>query len=377
MTDTHDLQVKTIFSVSEPRRSRSRPSVRPARPPSRPSSGRVFPPVLGVLTLLVGATWLYVTWYPLDRYLGRQMMMRGLAEMSIDWSALMPAPPASVADPSPPSVDLDDTGDDEWPEGDPETVVEYEPVDGGLEESHGGDLPAAQILHRLSLDMYTWLTVTTAVIAWLALCGGAGLAGAAGRGAARNVLRTLMVILGLGVAGLAAWFWCYAWLADQHEWLAWGVGVRPPDVAEIVLVAGVALWCVLASAVLTRGWAAVLAIGLLLTLAGLAAHTWNEYEAAWPQIRPRIAVLMLFAMAALVGTIATGRARGLHAAAVVLILLAGGATVGAMTFAHQHEFFSDLTVTATTYVKAFGIQSAYALLLLVLLRFVPKRGPAA
>lgn len=385
MSMTRDLDVTTIYRADSEHRSAA-VSVSGAR-------------VLAVLSLVVAASWFYVTWYPVDRYLTRQMLWVSLNQpIPVDWSVILPPPPPNVANPkgSPRPA----------PQAKPETPTDAA-YDAAVAESRA-------TLRKLNIAMYGWLTVTSLAAGWLAMCAGAGLANWASTPNSQRSVRTLAILFALVAVAIGGWIW---WSHLRGEG-------KPPRSTEIVLaVALMGLGGAFSARATVRQTALACAVALV-SLAGLAAYTWKTYGAGWPPLAARTSILLafvfaiglgafcaratrgqvivsllavvpacaalavytwsrhdpavpaaaaptyvlsVFAAAMLVGVAAArsaGHVRGMHAIASVLILASSVVTLAAIAYASRQGGFLDHPPQWSTYAKAFALQSSYAWVLL-------------
>ena len=321
MTATPRFQVNTVFSADAPRSSRS----------AGPAPGRS----LGVVSLVVAMAWLYATWYPIDRFLVRAMVKATMAQpLAIDWTAILGVAPEGLAPPPPPDTAT-------TPEDVPADEIPPPPSEEDLET----------VLRRLTIDMYAWLTVTTFTALWLAMCGGAGLADRRAMGTCSQPLRLLVGLCGLAVVVMAGMFW------TRQERLPTAVELA---FACAVLVFGLGL-CVCLPSRQAPATLRVLVAGLL----AVVAFAWWKYQTGWPAVAPRICVMLLFLIAALIGVLKSGSVGRPHGTAVWFVLLSSGATLVAIWYGNRHGGFVGFPVTAATYAKAFAIQSSYAWVILL------------
>jgi hypothetical protein len=385
MSMTRELDVTTVYRADGERRPAA-VSVSGAR-------------VLALLSLVVAAAWFYVTWFPVDRRLTRQILWVSLNQpIPVDWSVILPPPPPDVANPdrSPRAV----------PQAKPEKP-DQAAFDAAVAESRA-------TLRKLNIAMYGWLTVTTLAAAWLAMCAGAGLANWASSPQARRPVRAFAIVCAVVAVALGAWIW---W---SH---AKGAG-KPPRSVEIVLTLAVMGLGGAFSAQATLRQIALACAVAVVSLAGLAAYTWKTYGAGWPPLAARTCILLVFvfaiglgafcaraarwqaivsllavvpacaalaaytwsrrdpgapattapayvlfvfAVAMLVGVAAArfaGHVRGMHAIAAGLILVSSVVTLAAIAYANRQGGFPDHPPQWSTYAKAFGLQSSYAWILL-------------
>ncbi len=374
MTTPHDLDVRTVYSTEAPKP--------PPLPPSTGARARVR--IVGLLSLVVAMGWIYVTWFPVDRFLVRAMIKAALAQpFEIDWSFMYSHPPAS-----PPS---EPRGDEETPAGilapphAPESAPlneplrrrrppspRTEPLPPPLEAAEPADPTTADgpdpnvVMERLGYTMYAWLTNTTVVATWLALCGGAGLGGLFLGERKWNALNLFLIAVAIILAVAGGVF------ALQQAFGLWTYDLpKPPPSAEIGFALAVLLCGASACTFTPRPAAAVLAVLAFGALVGLIAFTWSEYERVYPAGVPRVLVMLVFLGAAMTGVLMTRRAGALQMIAVVLVLLSAGVTVVAMSYGHRHGALVEIKPTAATYAKAFALQSSYAWAVLALRLGVP------
>jgi hypothetical protein len=327
MDSTRQLEVKTIFSADAPKRAPVRSAV-----PAAVSSVRL----IALLSLAASVAWVYTVWFPIDRRFQKEMIKTVLV-LPTDMSFLFDAPPADLANPAPPEeteADAPGVG----------AVVD-------AEESDAASSKFEATLTRLNGAMYAWLALTTAVACWLALCAGAGLSGW-GRGPLRST--GLLIAFGAALFGLSV---AYA---------IWTQGSgRAPLSLELSLVGlpllSAALFALVASG-RGRGWGVLFVVGVLSALAALA---WHRYESGFPMIVTRSCMVLLAVLAVLIGTLLGRQARVLQTAAVPLVLLASAVTVAAFAYASRTGAFAQDPPTLVTYAKAFGLQSSFAWLVLV------------
>jgi len=369
MTTPHDLDVRTVYTTEAPKP--------PPLPPSTRAHARVR--IVGLLSLVVAMGWIYVTWFPVDRFLVRAMIKAALAQpFEIDWSFMYPDPPGDR--PSKPR------GDEETPAGilapphAPETAPLNEPLRRRRPPSPRTEplpppLQAAEpaapttadapdpnvVMERLGYTMYAWLTDTTVVAAWLALCGGAGLGGLFLGERKWNALNLFLIAVAIILAVAGGIF------ALQQAFGLWTYDLpKPPPSAEVGFALAVLLCVASACTFMPRPAAAVLAVLAFGVLVGLIAFTWREYERVYPAGVPRVLAMLVFLGAAMAGVLLTRKAGALQMVAVVLVLLSAGATVAAMAYGHRHGALVELEPTTATYAKAFALQSSYAWAVLVL-----------
>lgn len=369
MTTPHDLDIRTVYTTEVPEP--------PPLPPSTGARARVR--IVGLLSLVVAMGWIYVTWFPVDRFLVRAMIKAALAQpFEIDWSFMYPDPPGNL--PRQPRGDEGKPAGVLAPPHAPESAPSDEPVrkrtprasrDNPRKPPPRTPEPADQtaagapapyvVMERLTHTMYAWLTDTTVVAAWLALCGGAGLGGLFLGERKWNVLNILLIAVAIILAVAGGVF------ALQQAFGLWTYDLpKPPPSAEIGFALAVLLCTASACTFLPRPAAAVLAVLAFGALASLIGFTWNEYQRVYPTGVPRVLVMLVFLGAAMVGVLMTRRAGALQMIAVVLVLLSAGATVVAMAYGHRHGALVEVKPTTATYVKAFALQSSYAWAVLAL-----------
>ncbi len=369
MTDPHDLDVRTVYTSESP------------RPPSPPPStaARVRVRLVGLLSLVVAMGWIYVTWFPVDRFLVRGMVKVALAQPpEIDWSFLWSDPPGSLPhksgneDPTPPGIlapphppetaPLSEPPCREHPLTRPATPTPptrqtAEPV----VPATTADLDFNAVMKRLGCTMYAWLTSSTVVAAWLALCGGAGLGGLFLGERKWNTGNLFLIALAVILVVAGGVF------AVQQALGLWTYDLpKPPPSAEIGFALAVLLCGAAACTFIPRPAATELAILVFGALVGLIAYTWSEYERVYPAGVPRVLVMLVFLGAAMVGVRLTRKANALQMIAVVLVLISAGFTPAAMAYARGHGALEELAPTTATYVKAFLLQSSYAWVVLAL-----------
>jgi hypothetical protein len=392
MSMTRELDVTTVYRADGERRSAA-VSVSGAR-------------VLAVLSLVVAAGWFYGTWFPIDRYLTRQMIWVSLNQpIPIDWSVIMPTPPPSVAN----------------PEGSSKPAPRAEPAKPNDAAFDAAVAESRATLQKLNIVMYGWLTVTTLVAAWLAMCAGAGLANWAATPNSQRSVHRLTVLCAAVAVVIGGWIW---WSHLKGE----GKPPRPVEIALTVALMG--LGGAFGARATVRQIAVACAV-VLVSLAGLAAYTWKTYGAGWPPLAARTCVLLIFvfaiglgafcaratrgqvtisllaavpvcaalavytwsrrdpavpatvaptyvlsvlAVAMLAGVVAArfaGHVRGMHAIASGAILASSLVTLAAIAYASRQGGFLDHPPPWSTYAKAFALQSSYAWILLVA-RFVGR-----
>jgi len=372
MTTPHDLDVRTVYTTEVPKP--------PPLPPSTGARARVR--IVGLLSLMVAMGWIYVTWFPVDRFLVRAMIKAALAQpFEIDWSFM-------YSDPYPPPRDIAPVHRGEAdaspgilaPPHTPESAPADEPVRKRPPRPSRKNLekpppraaePDAQtppstpapgiVMERLGYTMYAWLTDTTVVAAWLALCGGAGLGGLFLGERKWNALNLFLIAVAIILAVAGGVF------ALQQAFGLWTYDLpKPPPSAEIGFALAVLLCGASACTFMPRPAAAVLAVLAFGALVGLIAFTWSEYQRVYPAGVPRVLVMLVFLGATMVGVLLTRRAGALQMIGVVLVLLSAGVTVVAMAYGHRHGALVEIEPTAATYAKAFALQSSYAWAVLAL-----------
>ena len=265
MPTPHTFEVETVFSAEE----------------ASVSGGRLR--VLGFLTLLVGAGWLYATWGPMYRWINRTVAIGGL---SVAMGALDSG------------ADVEQTAEDDLNTvmgvltGRPAEAAGAEP---SAPESAPPDKPTTatldpETLGKAQLAMsflpvagYAWLGLATFTGLWLMM---GALAAVAPGGRARTVGKLVLAVVVVAMAGLFA----YA----RHEW-DWVESVMPSWVKPALGGLLVLLACSLGASLNRRRVWLHRAGGVLIILSALGsvAAIWGAVR--WGQMPDENVDLLLYA----------------------------------------------------------------------------------
>ena len=314
--------------------------------------------VLGPLSLIVAAAWIYVAWWPADRLIGANLMGTGLGYMAalsggeLTLADLFGAPPEDRANPAP-------------PEGtEAVLLVEDEPVVGPPEptpeEIQERAAESELLMGKLYADMWVWLAVTTLGGVCLALAGGAAAANAPVADAAK---RRQLGLAGAFAAMLSvvigAWLWKQHGGHDLHQTLG-----------EVGFVAAALVASYLFALALTPRVAGRLAVVLTLLLVGIggfAWHDWAQEEFKYPAFAVRIVPVVLMVIAAVAGAAMFRRVARLHRVSVAAVLAATAVTVIALKVAESLGGVHTHQPDTGTYAMLVVAQSSYAWVLLAAL----------
>ena len=349
MTASRELDVTVVYSEG----GVVSPAVKRRTAPPRVDRRRL----LGCLTLLMAASWMYVTWFPVRHFLGGAYLkaMTNLPGL-VDWSHVLgfKPPPPNLANPAPPKSARSDE-----PIG---KVEEPAPVSAYRSDATPPPASADQrarsqaILARLGIAKYTWLTVMTIVGCWLAMTGAAGVGGwRVSPGQARSTQLFAIVML-VFVTLITIWYWPRA----GAELARIPRGVQIAYAAAFALLAG----SVCASS--SRGKAARLFVIGLVVLGVLTTLAWHKYEGGFPIRATQACVFCLMIVVALLGAALSSHVRGLTSVAIVLVLLSCVATVIGMLYGQRNGGFVTYTPMKATCVAVIAvvIQSSFAGVLL-------------
>ena len=345
---TQQLEVRRIYTVRSGRAAPVAVEIRARAPFS----------VLGAMSLIVAATWFYLTWWPADRLITTNVTTATLVRLSavgdpLGFDRLFGRAPPELANPAPP--------EDTEPMVLPEEEGPPAEKDANLEQLQA---EASRALAWLAGDMWAWLAITTIVGAWLALCGGSAVAGSPITDSAR---RRPAILLAIVLALVAVWIGTKLW---RNAPLFAAGGSRAATAgpgAEIAFVALALLVGWLLAAALPTRRAGVAAVVLALALVGGGVLTQVKLETGYPAAAPRIAAVTVMVIAALIGAAAHRRTASLHRWAVVLILVATVATIIGLQVAESFGGIHTHALTGTTYVCLFAAQASYAAVLAVAL----------
>ncbi|UCG17234.1 MAG: hypothetical protein JSV19_04225 [Phycisphaerales bacterium] len=357
MTHSHELEVNTVFSTTERGQTRSAR----ARAPRSPT------PWLGLISLAVAMTWVYVTWFPVNRSIKHGLLVLGLQEWSdqsgeIDMSFLFAPPPADLAHPAQPQDSrLDEDADAET---DPQKQAASAGDEPEPREADVGPNDGQQLIEQLSVVSYAWLAVATIAACWLAACGGAALRGRwAGRAPSpsASIAGALLFVVaftaGLVVASLAAL------LLDRTP------ASHPFDArmaitlvaAAIVGVAGAALgWSVMRR----RDWG-TRSVGLLLAAALIVNLRfwayWARYDLPdwllWIHSNPSTAGEIAFVTTVLAfAAVVSSRISTRHAVIAVVVLLL--ALIGLAAYSYFVIYIAIPAIAAWTCILLLFLISA-------------------
>jgi len=341
---TRQLEVQRIYSVRSGR----------AAPVAVETRARVPFSVLGAMSLIVAATWLYLTWWPADRLISTNLTTTTLARLSAMGDPLgvdrfFGRAPPELANPAPP----EDTEPMVLPE------EEGPPAETGPSPQQI-QAEASRALAWLAGDMCAWLAITTIVGAWLALCGGSAVAGSPITDSAR---RRPLILVAIVLALVAVWIGVKLWKKEPLFAVGGSHAATIAPGAEIAFVALALLVGWLLAAALPTRWAGAAAVVLTLALVAGGVLTWVKLEAGYPAAAPRIAAVAVMVMATLVGAAAHRRTAVFHRWAVVLILVATVATVIGLQVAESFGGIHTHALTGTTYVCLVAAQASYAAVL--------------
>ncbi|MCH7813953.1 MAG: hypothetical protein IID40_08025 [Planctomycetes bacterium] len=307
--------------------------------------------VLGVLTLLLAGSWIYLAWWPADRLLGRNLIQAGLVHFPMvgGLGALLGLAPADLANPAPPEgTEAMVLPDEMGPPSD----------DAARQASQAQGVRAMKVLTAI---MESWLALATLTGCWLAMCAGAAINSAPIAAAEKQ----RPILMGAVLIGLAAvWLGYRLWQAHRIIALgdsnaaATGTGT---EIAFVTLVL-IAVWLSVA-ALTPRGVGAVAAV-LTLLLIGGGALIWIKLETLYPSVAPRLAAVLGTAIAVLVGALAGRRLIGLFRVGVVLAVVAAIVSVAGLALANAFGGVHTHELTATTYALVAAVPVAYAVVLL-------------
>jgi len=306
---------------------------------------------LGCLVLLAAASWMYVTWFPANHFLNKELL---LAIFNfVDPATLFAPPPAHLANPSRP-----DTSSPKQPT--PKTkgtsaVSAFRSGDTNEEPSPNRQAEALTIINRLTVANYVWVAVMTVTGCWLAMTGAAGLTGWLAKSGWAGAMRFFGLLM-LAAVGTITW----------KYWPPPGGQSNLPQFLQYAYAGAFALlaWTLCVSS--SRGgsvWGFVIGLAVLGAYVGL---TYRAYPGGWGL--PTWAWLAfsfgVMVVAAFLGAVLSSHVRGLTSAAVVLIFLSCAVTIAAMLYAQHSGGFVTYTPTTTTYVKVIAAQSFFGWLLL-------------
>jgi hypothetical protein len=362
MTGYRDLEITVVYSDD----GAGAPTL-PRRASVRAVEGRRL---LGGLTLLVAAGWLYATWFPMSHFLRTNILkatvyMGGLVDLSQVFG--FKPPPPELANPVRPGGNAGDESLFDLEEAPPASAfrsdrAETEAAPPVASPERRAEAQAA--LQRLTVAQYAWVGIMTVVACWLALTGAAGLSGwlvSAGQVRAARLLAGMMFV----AVGLITWrYWPPPGEnANLPEWLQYAY------VAAFALLGGA-----IGASSLRPASGRVLAVGLIV-LGAYAGLLWRSYPWGWglPVFAWQTLAFGVMVVAALFGVVLSAHGRGLTSAAIALIFLSCVGTVVGLWYGQRNGAFVTFTPTAGTYLKAVVIQSAFAWVLLGARRVMPQR----
>ena len=347
MASYRDLDVTVVYSEGGVAVSRARRTM----PVGRVDRRRL----LGCLTLLTAAAWLYVTWFPVRHFLGGAYLeaminLPGLIDLS-QVLGFKPAPP-ELANPAGPTGK--EPGESAKAPMEAPAVPAYRSDAEPLPSAADQRAQSQAILGRLAAAKYTWITIMTIVGCWLAMTGAAGVSGwltDPGRARPARLLAGAMLL----IVGLITW-WYWPRAGEELR--------RIPQAAQLAYAAAFALlaWSVCTSSS-RAGLVRLFVVGLVV-LTVMSALIWRSYHEQFPIRASQTCAFCLMVVLAMLGAALSSHLRGLTAIAIVLARLSCAATVVAMRYAQRSGGFVTYTPTAITYVKAIVLQSLFVWLLL-------------
>ncbi|MCP4249112.1 MAG: hypothetical protein GY778_18875 [bacterium] len=335
------LEIKRIYSS---RSSGFAPAVTEAAPAVRFS-------LLGIVTLLLAGSWIYLAWWPADRLMLTNVIRAGLVHVPIagGLGGLIGLAPGDLADPAP-------------PEGTKAMVLPEEmgpAPDDAAQQARAAE--GAKVMMILGAIMESWLTFATIAGCWLAMCAGAAVSSAP-IAAAEKRRSALMGAVLIGVA--ATWVGLRLWQAQPIIGLGDANTATAATGSEMAFVALILIAAWLAASTLTpRGVGAVAVVLTLLLIAG-GALTWIKFQRSYPTVAPRLAAATGMAIAVMIGALAGRRLVGLFRVGVVLIVFAAIVSVVGLALADAFDGVHTHELTATTYALVAAVPVAYAAVLL-------------
>lgn len=342
---TRQLEVRRVYSA---RPGGAVPVTMQRRAPARFS-------VLGAMSLLLAASWLYLTWWPADRLIGANVMAAAINRLSasgsdpLGFGPWLGSAPEDLANPAPPEGTAPLVG----------AAEKTPPAEAGP-TSHEITPQNERAMKWLLGDMWAWLAIATFVGGWLAMCGGAAAAGAPITNPTR---RRQAVLLAIMAAMGTAWLGMSLWKNDPILGASASYAQTLERAAEIAVVVLAVLAAWLLAAALSPGWARAAAIVLAAALIGGGILTSVKLETGYPAAAPRLGAVAGMLIAALIGASAYRRTAWLHRAAIVLVLVATGATLAGVTVAESFGGVYTHELTAGTYAYLAAGQASYAFVL--------------
>jgi hypothetical protein len=197
MSSAYDIQIHTIYSADDT---------------TKTACGRLR--FFAVLTLVVALAWLYVTWWPMYKWVEQRI---GLGELHI-MSALMQdmsKPPPTVSEEESQAPDKDDAPSKSKRRAAARKADRAaERAEAKAREARRKEVEAAGAF--LAISGYGWLTVMSLIGLWLVMAGAAGVSSAV----ALRLVGALVLPAGLLAAGGLSW---YVWA--EYQWF----GTVMPD----------------------------------------------------------------------------------------------------------------------------------------------------
>ncbi len=308
---------------------------------------------MGCLALLMAASWMYVTWFPVRHFLGGAYIkvMANLPGL-VDWGDVLgfKPPPPDLANPAPPESARSDEPIGKVEE--PAPVPAYRSDAAPPPASADQRARSEAILARLGITQYAWLTVMTIVGCWLAMTGAAGVGGWLVNPGQARAARLFTIVMLVAVTLITFWYWPRA----GAELARIPRGVQIAYAAAFALLAG----SVCASS--SRGKAARLFVVGLVVLGVLTILAWHKYEGGFPIRATQACMFCLMIVVALLGAALSTHVRGLTSVAIVLVLLSCMATVIGMWYGQRNGGFVTYTPAKAAYVAVITvvIQSLFA-----------------
>jgi hypothetical protein len=317
--------------------------------------------LLGAVTLLVAAAWLYATWFPVSHFLRTSILNASLGLVDVSQLFGFKPPPADLANPSQPQAGSPDEAMLELDETPPTPAFRSDAEAPPAAPAAKQRAESEAAVGRLTMLQYAWVAAMSLVACVLAMAGAAGLCGwLAGTPTARAM--HLLALAALGAIALMTWKY---WPGPGE------IGKLPESYQSLYTVA----FAVLAGAICAGAPRATARYGLVAGLLGLglfAGLLWKSYPGGWglPVFAWQTLACGCWVIAALLGAVLAARARGLTALAITLMFLSCVATVAGLWYGQRHEAFGTFTPRASTYAWAILLQSAFAWILLFSRRWV-------
>jgi len=356
-TSTQQLDIRRIYSSSPARAATTVRTKATTRRRTRFS-------VLGPLSLLIAGAWVFVAWWPAFRVIGANLTLTALNHYSaisgeeVTLADLFGTAPDERANPAPPEGTEAYVGPVEQTPGPPA------PVGPSPEEAEAIQAESERIMRSLYIDIGVWWAVTTLVAGWLAMGGGAAVAGNPVTDPSKRSPMVLVAIIAVLAAALIG----------SRLWSGLSVFGLPKLVGEAAFVLAVLVAAYLLAKCLSPRFAGTLAAILGIALAGVTAVACYDWYSdalglveVYPAFAPRIVPVALVFVAVLAGAALHRRAVGLHRSAVFAVLLAAVVTVAALKIASQLGGVHTHTLSLNTYAAVACLQAAYAPLLAILL----------